>query len=97
MITHPSAQQWHLFAQYQHCPPPLHPALFLQDWSVSYGELAQLAGVSRSTVEHWFSLGSSHREPALLHCRRLAVIHRLWHHSDRITPELIGLWCNGNN
>jgi hypothetical protein len=61
---------------------------------MSYGELAQSAGVSLSTVEHWFSSGASHREPSSLYCRQLEIVHRLWDNADRITPEVIRLWCD---
>ncbi|HEY9628627.1 MAG TPA: hypothetical protein V6C84_15100 [Coleofasciculaceae cyanobacterium] len=91
---YPSACQLYLLALYQRHPSPLHPALFLQDWAMSYGELAQSAGVSLSTVEHWFSSGASHREPSSLYCRQLEIVHRLWDNADRITPEVIRLWCD---
>ncbi len=97
MPIYPSARQWYLFAMYQRCPLPLHPVLFLQDWVVSYSELSKLTGVSQSTVEHWFTTGVSHREPAARCCRRLAIIDYLWRNADRITPEIIQSWCHSTH
>lgn len=95
MARPPSEQHWQLFEHlYLRCPPPLHPAQFLEAWEISYADLAKLAGVSRSTIEHWFSQGVAHREPSLMHQRRLATIERLWRNADRISPELIKLWCD---
>ena len=97
-MAHPlSEQQWQLFEHlYLHCPPPLHPAKFLEAWEVSYADLAKLSGVSRSTIEHWFSQGAAHREPSLMHQRRLAAIDRLFRSVEHISPELIRLWCNAD-
>ena len=90
-----SEQQWQLFEHlYLRCPPPLSPAQFLALWEVSYPQFAQLAGVSRSTIEHWMSQGATHREPSLMHQRRLSAIDRLFRNADRVSPELIRLWCN---
>ncbi len=90
-------QQWQLFEHlYLRCPPPLNPAQFLEAWDVSYADLAKLSGVSRSTIEHWFSQSASHREPSLLHQRRLSAIDRLWRHIEHISPELIQLWCDSH-
>ncbi|MBI4783070.1 MAG: hypothetical protein HY785_17365 [Oscillatoriophycideae cyanobacterium NC_groundwater_1537_Pr4_S-0.65um_50_18] len=27
----------------------------------------------------------------------LAIVHRLWDNADRITPEVIRLWCDSAN
>lgn len=90
---YPSPEQWALFQCYTDCPPPLSPAQFLQYWQVSYLELAQLVGCSRSTVEHWFIQGASRREPTLAQCRRLAVVHRLWQHAQAVSPRLVEIYC----
>ena len=97
MARPPSDQHWQLFEHlYLRCPPPLHPAQFLEAWEVSYSELAKLSGVSRSTIEHWMSHSASHREPALLQQRRLSAIDRLFRHVDRVSPELMRLWCDAD-
>lgn len=97
MAIPPSDQHWHLFEEfYLHCPPPLHPTQFLERWDVSYTELAKLAGVSRSTIEHWFTHSATHREPSLMHQRRLAAIDRLFRNIDRIPSELLKLWCDSD-
>ena len=97
MARPPSDKHWQLFEHlYLRCPPPLHPAQFLETWDVSYSELAKLSGVSRSTIEHWMSRSASHREPALMQQRRLAVIDRLFRHVDQVSPELIRLWCDSD-
>ena len=93
MKSYPSKRQWELFHLYEHCPPPLPPMAFTQLWEVSYAELATLTGASRSTIEHWFSSGSSQREPSERCCRRLAEVHLLWSNSDRIRPSLLQSWC----
>ena len=90
---YPSSDQWRLFQRYQENPPPLRPQQFLQYWQVSYLELAQLAGCSRSTVEHWFIQGDSRREPTLTQRRRLAVVHRLWQHAQEVSPRLVAIYC----
>ncbi|HEY9630521.1 MAG TPA: hypothetical protein V6C84_24765 [Coleofasciculaceae cyanobacterium] len=93
MKRYPSQRQWELFRLYEDCPPPLPPMIFTQLWEISYQELSYLTGASRSTVEHWFSSGDSKREPAERFCRRLAEIHLLWSHTERIKPSLIQSWC----
>ena len=94
---YPSSHQWQLFALYQQYPSPMHPDLFLKTWAVSYAQLAKISGVSRSTVEHWFSTGITHRDPSILHCRQLAIVHYLWCNADRIPPEVIQLWRDSIN
>ncbi|MGI0486384.1 hypothetical protein ACN4EK_13170 [Pantanalinema rosaneae CENA516] len=94
MANQVSEKHWHLVELYQNCPPPMHPAQFLQHWEVDYPSLSRLLKISRSTIEHWFIQGSSYREPGAIYCRRLGEIHFLWSNADRITPELIQLWCN---
>jgi len=98
MARPPSEQQWQLFEHlYLRCPPPLHPAKFLESWEVSYADLAKLAGVSRSSIEHYMmSHAASYREPSLMHQRRLSAIDRLFRHVDRVSPELIRLWCDAD-
>jgi hypothetical protein len=49
---------------------------FLVEWQVSRQDLAIICECSLITVNHWFSEGSSHREPNLHHRRRLADAHR---------------------
>ena len=49
---------------------------FLAEWQVNREELAIICECSLVTVNHWFSEGSSHREPTLHHRRRLADAHR---------------------
>ena len=90
---YPTDDQWALFARYQDCPPPLHPRTFLQLWDLDYPQLAQLVGVSRDTVAHWFSTGSGSREVPLAHCRRLATIDFLWRQSDLLPQALLDKWC----
>ncbi|NER82977.1 MAG: hypothetical protein F6K42_26150 [Leptolyngbya sp. SIO1D8] len=88
---YPSTDQWRLFQRYQDNPPPLSPEQFLRYWQVSYSDLAQLAGCSRSTVEHWFIQGASRREPTLAQRRRLVVVHRLWPHAQEVSPCLMAI------
>ena len=99
MARPPSDKHWQLFEHlYLRCPPPLHPTQFLETWEVSYFELAKLSGVSHSTIELWMSSRSaSHREPALMQQRRLAVTDRLFRHVDQVSPELIRLWCDSDH
>jgi len=96
-MQYPSERHWQLWGHYQVCPPPLHPLQFLQEWDLSYPDLAKLIGVSRSTIEHWFSTGAGHREPPSHHCRRLAEIHLLWSLSPQLTPDQIHLWCRSES
>jgi len=49
---------------------------FLSHWQVSRLSLAIVCECSIDTVNHWFSEGSSHREPNRHHKRRLAEAHR---------------------
>lgn len=49
---------------------------FLAKWQVSRQDLAILCECSIDTVNHWFSEGSSHREPNRHHKRRLGLAHR---------------------
>jgi hypothetical protein len=49
---------------------------FLAQWQVSRLSLAIVCECSIDTVNHWFSEGSSHREPNQHHRRRLAEAHR---------------------
>ena len=100
MARPPSDQHWQLFEHlYLRCPPPLHPAQFLEAWEVSYADLAKLSGCSRSTVEHWLSnpTSTSHREASLMQQRRLSAINRLFRHVDRLPTELIRLWCDSED
>ena len=48
---------------------------FLEKWQVSRRDLAIIAECSIDTVNHWFSDGSSRREPNRHHRRRLAETH----------------------
>ena len=91
-MRYPTPRQWQLFERYKSSPPPLHPLTFLQRWEISYPELAKLAAVSRSTVEHWFSTGTGQRTPAARHCRRLAEIDFLWRHAEQIPDWLLRRW-----
>ena len=68
----------------------------MQNWAVSYRELAEITGVSLSTVGHWFSGGASHREPLPSHCRQLGIVHFIWCNADLITPGFIQFWCAPN-
>jgi hypothetical protein len=99
MARPPSDQHWQLFEHlYLRCPPPLHPAQFLESWEVSYADLAKLAGVSRSSIEHYMmSHAASHREPSLIQQRRLSAIDRLWRHVKHIPPELVRFWCESQD
>jgi DNA-binding transcriptional regulator YiaG len=54
----------------------MSPEEFLDNWDVSPQELAQIAGTSLTTVNHWFSEGA--RSPQPYHKFRLALIHRRW-------------------
>jgi hypothetical protein len=49
---------------------------FLSHWQVSRQDLAIVCECSIDTVNHWFSEGSSHREPNRHHKRRLGLAHR---------------------
>jgi DNA-binding transcriptional regulator YiaG len=56
----------------------IEPVEFLKHWSVSYPQLARLAGCSVSTVSQWFSRGRFHREPKPVYKFRLALVHHRW-------------------
>jgi hypothetical protein len=90
---YPTDYQWRLFNRYRNCPPPMSPQTFLQRWDLNYPDLAQLLGVSRDTIGHWFSTGVGSRPAPEHHCRRLATIDFFWSNSDRIPQELLDEWC----
>lgn len=90
---YPTDRQWQLFERYKGCPPPMHPRQFLQLWDLDYPAIAQLTGVSRNTVAHWFSRGAGSRAVPEAHQRRLATIDFFWSNSDRIPLELLDAWC----
>jgi hypothetical protein len=54
----------------------MSPEEFLASWDVSAQQLAQIAGTSITTVNHWFSEDA--RSPQPYHKFRLALIHRRW-------------------
>lgn len=95
MARYPTAEQWQLFELYRSAPPPMSPLQFLQQWELDYPTLARVAGVSRSTIEHWFSQGKGSRIPAVRYCRRLAIVHFLWSNLDLIPPRLLDRWQQG--
>ncbi len=49
---------------------------FMSQWSVTKEELALICECSIGTVYHWFTEGSSRRNPESWHKRRLAECHR---------------------
>jgi hypothetical protein len=91
---YPTTEQWQLFERYRTCPAPMSPQTFLQNWELGYPDIAQLIGVSRHTVAHWFSTGAGSRSAPEHHCRRLATIDFLWRNHDRIPLDLLDEWCD---
>lgn len=91
---YPNDRQWQLFNRYAHCPPPMHPRAFLQRWDLDYPALAKLAGVTRDTVNHWFSIGAGSREPSDHYCQRLASIDFLWRYHEQLPQAWLDLWCD---
>lgn len=55
--------------------PTMRPREFLNEWDLTYPELAELLGVSLSTVESWLSGRRQPLEPAE---RLLSMIHQKW-------------------
>jgi hypothetical protein len=90
---YPTDEQWALFRRYKNCPSPIHPRTFLQHWELDYPDIADLTGVSRHTVAHWFSTGSGSRPTPLPYQRRLATIHFLWGNPKRVPLDLLDEWC----
>jgi len=56
----------------------MEPEEFMACWEVSYADLARICRCSIDTVKHWFTAGTSHREPTEEHKRRLAMAHLIW-------------------
>jgi hypothetical protein len=69
-------QQWKEYLRRKQKMDEMTLERFLAEWQVSREELAIICECSLVTVNHWFSEGSSHREPNLHHRRRLADAHR---------------------
>lgn len=71
------------------CPSPRHweelskfsqsmtPDEFLSHWDISLKEMAEIIGVSVSTVRHWFCR-DSRSHPQSHHMLKLALVHRRW-------------------
>lgn len=59
---------------------------FLAHWQVSRQDLTILCECSIHTVNHWFSEGSSHREPNRHHRRQFALAHQ----------ELLRITCSSS-
>ncbi|MBD0388648.1 MAG: hypothetical protein ICV54_19625 [Nostoc sp. C3-bin3] len=70
----PASQHWEELARVSSLF--MTPEEFLANWDVSAQELAQIAGTSVSTVNHWFTENA--RSPQPYHKFRLALIHRRW-------------------
>lgn len=90
----PTREHWKLFLAYKsRIAQTMEPEEFLKYWSVSYDELAELCGRSKSTVAHWFSKGDHHREPSESDKRRLAEIHALWTQFEAEPTHLREIWA----
>ncbi|MBE9128595.1 MULTISPECIES: hypothetical protein [unclassified Coleofasciculus] len=66
---------------------------FLAIWQgISRQDLTVICECSEATVNHWFSKGSSHREPAVHHKRRLAEAHRAFSGMQLASPRLLRIY-----
>jgi len=89
----PTRGHWKLFEVYKaKVAQQMEPEEFLKHWTVSYEELAELCGRSKSTVAHWFSNGEHKREPTEADKRRLAEIHALWIQFENEPQHLREIW-----
>lgn len=89
----PTRRHWELFKVYRaRIAERMEPEEFLKYWSVTYEELAELCGRSKSTVAHWFSAGEHRREPSESDKRRLAEIHALWSQFENEPTHLREIW-----
>jgi hypothetical protein len=88
----PTQGHWKLFEVYK-AAKSMEPEEFLKHWAVSYDELAELCGRSKSTVAHWFTQGEHRREPSEADKRRLAEIHALWTQFEAEPSHLREIWA----
>jgi transcriptional regulator with XRE-family HTH domain len=89
----PTQRHWKLFELYKSkAAQQMEPEEFLEYWDVSYEELAELCGRSKSTVAHWFSKGEHRRSPSEADKRRLAEIHALWNQFENEPAHLREIW-----
>jgi transcriptional regulator with XRE-family HTH domain len=89
----PTKRHWEMFEAYKtRVTRQMEPEEFLKYWVVSYEELAELCGRSKSTVAHWFSKGEHRREPTEADRRRLAEIHALWSQFENEPTHLREIW-----
>ena len=89
----PTRRHWELFKAYKaRISRQREPEECLEDWVVTYDELAELCGRSKSTVAHWFSQGEHRREPSEADKRRLAEVHALWSQFENEPSHLREIW-----
>lgn len=81
----PTHRHWKMLRD--HDLKQLNPQEFLQKWSVSRKDLADLCDCSLSTVNHWFSKGGAEKIE-LKYLRRLAEVDCIWSSLENCPPHL---------
>jgi len=87
----PGREQWEALAHYNrlHC---MTPEEFLQHWDVTHAELADIVGKTPGHVAHWFTKGTSRKEPSPDDLRRLSEVHHIWMGYETEPSHLRELW-----
>jgi len=81
-------QELYLLYQYSHCQWGMTPQRFYRKWDVTYEQMAEICQRSRSTVQRWFSRGSSYRRPTPHDLYCLALMDGLWEKWELLPESL---------
>ena len=82
-----------LIALYCTCSFGMTPQQFYAKWAVTRDELASICFRSLSTVDRWFTQGSSYRSPAINDLRHLALMDFILEHFEEIPKPLLDVLC----
>ncbi|XHX78484.1 MAG: hypothetical protein RBJ76_00645 [Stenomitos frigidus ULC029] len=76
------------------CQFSMTPHEFYARWGVTHTQIAQICGISEASVDRWFSHGKHRRVAEVRHRRKLAEMHFLWEHYERVPLELVAHICS---
>jgi hypothetical protein len=71
---------------YACCTLRMSPQDFYNRWNVTHKQMAQICQCSVATVDRWFAQGEGRREPEPIYERRLAEMHFLLKHYEKLPP-----------
>lgn len=70
------------------CQFGMTPQEFYARWGVTHAQIAQICGVSESSVNRWFSQGKHRRVAEAIHRRKLAEMNLIWEQYECIPSRL---------